>query len=555
MNTENRGVKKVFVEEGEPISVMGAGTKAMRREDNALVIGPDDKWGNPLFADGALEEDDFHIHARLTLEKVGGTGASFLIGGFYHYPCSRPEGNDTFRVSLDDEMETYERDRLEADGRILYGMTGRRAPWCEADKRIAAATRDHIQAGQPFTIDVFQRGEDAVFQIDGEAIFRTNLSAEERISGTSDGGWPVCFGVLPDRGVVKVHDLYAEGLFAAASRDHTDVWQMGHDGYFTFRIPSLCVTPGGDLLAFAEARRSDFGRIWGWNKVWNPDEVHCVMKRSSDGGRTWSAQKLVLGEGPSYEVRDPSPVVDRETGDVFLLTRGPYIMKSEDEGATWSAPRSLRRLIPDDIDVLSAGPANSGIQLRNGQFAGRLMYAIAGNGELGVMYSDDHGENWVLGGMVTGHNGWEPQITELDDGRILINARNHSDRPGRIVSISEDGGASFETHYDERLPSQWCEASLIRQVGSEASTDRTDSPIIFSGPAEGRRKLTVKRSLDGCKNWSEGRMIYSGHSAYSALAVLPDGQVGVLYEKDAYRRLSFVRFTTDEFLAGADERY
>ena len=534
--------KKIFVRDGEPISVMGAATRDMRREGDALVICPDAKWGNPLFADCALEEDDFHIHARLTLEEVGGTGASFLIGGFYHYPCSRPEGNGTFRVSLDDEMETYDRDRLEADGRILYGMTERRAPWSEAQKGIAAKTRDHIQAGKPFTIDVYQTGQDAVFQIDGHEIFRTNLRSEERISGTSDGGWPVCFGVLPDRTVIRLHDLSAEGRFARSSLDHTDVWQMGHGGYFTYRIPSLCVTTGGDLLAFVEARRSDFAGTWNWGKDWNPDEVHCVMKRSEDGGRAWSEQRLVLGEGSSYEVRDPSPVVDHQTGDVFLVTRGPYIMRSQDEGETWSAPRSLRGLVPDDLDTLSPGPANSGIQLQDGEYAGRLMFAIAGDGAVGVMYWDDHGDNWRLGGMVRGYDGWEPQLTEPADGRILINARNHSDNPGRIVSISEDGGASFETHYDDRLPSQWCQASLVRHDGGEDSPAGTQEQFIFCGPGEGRRKLTIKASSDECQSWAQSRMVYSGHSAYSAMAVLPDGAVGVLYEKDAYRRLSFVRF-------------
>jgi sialidase-1 len=544
MKQEPKVAKKIFVQEGEPTSVMGAAPKDMHREADALVIGPDPSWGNPLFADFALEEGDFHIHARLSIEEVGGSGASLLIGGFYHYPCSRPEGNGTFRVSLDDEMETYDRDRLKANARILYGMTERRAPWHEAQKEVAAKTRDHIEPGKPFMIDVHQDGQEAVVQIDGKKIFRTNLRTEERISGTSDGGWPVCFGVLPGRTVIRLYDLSAAGRFAESSFDHTDVWHMGHDGYFTYRIPSMCVTAGGDLLAFAEARRSDFARTWNWGKDWNPDEVHCVMKRSTDGGRTWSEQKLVLGEGSSYEVRDPSPVVDHQTRDVFLVTRGPYIMKSEDEGATWSEPRSLRALVPDTLDTLSPGPANSGIQLRGTPRAGRLMFAVAGARDVGVMYSDDHGRTWELGGMVSGYQAVEPQLIELTDGRILLNSRNQSDNPGRLVSISEDAGASFETRYDDQLPSQWCQASLVRHDGGAGSAGR-EKQFIFCGPGEGRRKLTIKASSDECRSWPESRIVYSGHSAYSAMAVLPDGKVGVLYEKDAYRRLSFVRFKPD----------
>ncbi|MBS3762132.1 MAG: exo-alpha-sialidase, partial [Planctomycetes bacterium] len=535
----------IFVDAGKPISVMGAATKDMFREEEALVIGPDESWGNPLFADLALKEKDFHIHARLTLDELGGSGASFLLGGFYHYPCTRPEGNETLRVSLDDETETYDRDRLGADARILYGMTKRRAPWDQADKEIAGKTADHIEPGQPFTLDLYQEEGEARFQINGNELFRIDLGTKERISGSSDGGWPICFGFLPDCAVIRLYDFWAEGRFAEMSLDHADVWSMGHDGYFTYRIPSLCLTPKGSLLAFAEARRSDFGRTWSWNQKWNPDEVHCVMKRSTDGGRTWSGQKLILGHGSSYEVRDPSPVADRETGNVFLITRGPYVMKSEDDGESWSDPRSLRPLLPDNLKTLSPGPGNSGIQIRNGQYAGRLMVAVAGDGNVGVMYSDDHGVNWTLGGMVEGFQGWEPQITELTGDRVLVNSRNHSDNPGRLISISDDGGTSFENYYDENLPAKGCEASLLRYNGTEKSGSETIKPAIFCGPDEGRRKLTVKFSLDDCKTWEISRMVYGGHSAYSAMAVLPDGEIGVLYEKDAYRRLSFARFDLD----------
>jgi sialidase-1 len=78
--------------------------------------------------------------------------------------------------------------------------------------------------------------------------------------------------------------------------------------------------------------------------------------------------------------------------------------------------------------------------------------------------------------------------------------------------------------------------------GREDSPAGRQEKFIFCGPGEGRRKLTIKASADRCQSWPQSRMVYSGHSAYSAMAALPDGGVGVLYEKDAYRRLSFVRF-------------
>jgi sialidase-1 len=538
--------KEIFVENGHAVSVMGAGTKDMRESENALVIGPNPQWGSAIFADLPLEDEKFHIHARLTLDTISGSGASFLLGGFYHFPCSPPEGNQTFRVSLDDDMETYERDTMQTDARILCGMTNNRARWCEADKEIVGRTRNVIKAGRPFDIDIYHDANATRFYIDGNEIFRTDLRSEDKISGAGDGGWPVCFGFMPDHNVIRLHELSAEGTFAESSCEHTDVWQMGHDGYFTYRIPSMCVTTSGLILAFAEARRSDFRRIRNWNKKWNPDEVHCVMKRSTDNGRTWSQQKHILGEGNSYEVRDPAPVADRETGDLFLITRGPYIMKSEDDGQSWSEPRSLRHLVPESWSTFSAGPANSGIQLQHGAHAGRLMYAVASIGDVGVMYSDDHGATWELGGLVEGRGGVEPELAELVDGRVVVNARNQSDNAGRLISVSDDDGESFESHYDDQLPSQWCAASFVQYRPPAKDSHAPTQPVVFCGPAEGRRQLTIMLSSDGCQSWQGDRPIYSGHSAYSAMAILPDGHVGILYEKDAYRRLSFVKLNVSE---------
>jgi len=539
--------KEVFVKDGEPLSVLGAAAGRALREGDALVISPDDAWGNPLFAGRALAKDDFHIHARLTLEKLGGTGASFLFGGFYHYPCSRPEGNRTFRVSLDDGIETHDPCELGTDSRIVYGMTRSRAPWKDAKREVVAKTADHIEPGRAFTIDLRRKGREAVFEIDGSEVFRTDLAAEGRVTGADDGGWPACFGFLPDEGVIRLHDLHAEGVFSRESAGHRDVWNMGHDGYFTYRIPSLCVTPGGAVLAFAEARRSDFSRAWSWGPrwdSWNADSVHCVMKRSEDGGSSWSEQVSILARGIGYEARDPAPVVDRETGEILLITRGPYIMKSRDDGESWSEPDVLEGLSRGAIGHLTPGPANSCIQLRNGRYAGRLVLALGAvkTGEVGVVYSDDHGGTWTLGEMSSGLQAYEPQVVELADGRVLVNSRNHSERPGRIISVSTDGGCSFREHLDERLPAKLCEASLLSCAGSAEKPGAGTPPIAFCSPGDGRRALTVRLSDDDCESWSHERVIYSGQSAYSAMAVLPDGRIGVLYEKDAYRRLSFVRF-------------
>src|SRR5687767_712655 len=125
-----------------------------------------------------------------------------------------------------------------------------------------------------------------------------------------------------------------------------DVFTSAQDGYHTYRIPALLLTPKGTLLAFAEGRktsRSDTGHI------------DLVLKRSTDNGRTWSALQIIAADPPNT-IGNPCPVVDRDTGTIWLpLTRnfgqdsertinegkskGPrtvLITSSTDDGLTWT---------------------------------------------------------------------------------------------------------------------------------------------------------------------------------------------------------------------------
>lgn len=111
--------------------------------------------------------------------------------------------------------------------------------------------------------------------------------------------------------------LLAVGLFAAtslvfgtqdqagpdAAPTYTDVYVAGEGEYHTYRIPSVIATPNGTLLAFAEARREGAG---------DAGNIDLVVKRSQDGGRTWSAMQVIGDNGPNT-FGNPCPVVDRKT--------------------------------------------------------------------------------------------------------------------------------------------------------------------------------------------------------------------------------------------------
>ena len=80
--------------------------------------------------------------------------------------------------------------------------------------------------------------------------------------------------------------------------------------------------------------------------------------------------------------------------------------------------------------------------------------------------------------------------------------------------------------------------------------------IIQSGPANkyGRNKGTVRISTDGGKTWKYSREIIPDFYAYSCLTKLANGDVGLLYESERYREISFTTFTTDWVKEGDEEK-
>ena len=170
-----------------------------------------------------------------------------------------------------------------------------------------------------------------------------------------------------------------------------------------------------------------------------------------------------------------------------------------------------------------------------------------------MIYSDDHGSSWQLGGVLGDHSN-ECQVAERSDGSLLINARNHLARSGgnpelaglRLIATSSDGGLHWsEMTMDKILIEPTCQASL---VGYPQKRFRRSSWMLFANPASvsGRENMTVRLSLDDGRTWPHSRMLYEGSSAYSCLAVLPDGRVAIVYECDSYRRITFSIISIDD---------
>lgn len=355
------------------------------------------------------------------------------------------------------------------------------------------------------------------------------------------------------------------GAALAAEPEFTDVFVGGEEGYHTYRIPAVTVAQNGVVVAFAEGRSA--GKDHAENDI--------VLKRSADGGRTWSALR-VLAEDGENALNNPCVVVLRESGRMLLMfqryLRGydehkaepghegdkivrTWLMHSDDHGMTWSAPRDITAQTKRPVYVTSvaAGPGN-GIQLRHGQHAGRILMPFNqgpyGDWKVYAAISDDLGETWRYGDIAPEGSpgmGNEVQFVELSDGRVRLNARGMDGGYLRKTAISDDGGMTWSPLVaDPALIEPQCMGSVIRQ----RNADGTEGPILYSGPATQRRRIngTVRVSEDDGETWPISRTLHEGHFAYSHLVALADGSIGCLYETGArnpYEKIVFARFTLD----------
>ena len=346
----------------------------------------------------------------------------------------------------------------------------------------------------------------------------------------------------------------------AAAREprFMDVYVAGEGGYHTYRIPSVIATAKGTLLAFAEGRRVGAG---------DAGDIDLVVRRSTDGGESWSPLQLVADDGPNT-VGNPCAVVDGRTGTIWLLTtRNPgtlrekeivagtsagsrtvWAMKSEDDGVTWSQAIDITRSVKrPDWTWYATGPG-IGIQTSTGRLVIPANHVEAGTGinRSHLFFSDDGGTTWTLGASAgSGTN--ESQVAELADGRLMLNMRNHPPLSAnfRMIATSDYGGLTLSaTTPDRSLLEPPAQASLLR-LSTTKTGDR--NRLLFANPASTRReRMTVRLSYDEGASWPVSRVVDAGPSAYSSLVVLPDRSIGLLFEhgtRTPYERITFARFS------------
>ncbi len=317
-----------------------------------------------------------------------------------------------------------------------------------------------------------------------------------------------------------------------------------------FRIPALVTAPNGDLLLAVDERQPDCKDLK-WSK-----DINIVMRRSNDGGRSWSAIKTIVDYPYGQSASDPSFIVNEVTGEIFLFYNYMnlsteqhvyylHVIKSSDNGRSWSDPQDITPQIAlpewhNDMKFITSG---HGIQTQSGKMLHTLVNIERG---LFVFGSDDHGSSWqVIDTPIQPAD--ESKIVELSGGHWMVNSRVNK-LGMRYSHVSADQGKTWISQAETSLPDPGCNASVIRYKG--AQNEKPGSYLIFSNAnsPDRRENLSIRLSMDEGKTWSAGKTIYPGSAAYSDLTVLNDGDIGLVYEKDNYGKIAYVRFSLEWIL-------
>lgn len=373
------------------------------------------------------------------------------------------------------------------------------------------------------------------------------------------------------------------------------------DGYALYRIPGLIVTAKGTVLAYCEARRTG-------KSDW--DTIDIMLRRSTDGGKTFGP-RMELAEVPGPKEKNPVALAQKladatdvtynnavgfadRDGTVHFLYCLEYCrcfyIRSNDDGVTFTDPVEITGAFEKyrseyDWKVLATGPAH-GIQLKSGRLIVPVWLSTGTGGHAhrpsvtSTIYSDDHGKTWHAGDIaVPNTDEWvfpnETVVVELADGRVMLNVRSESKQHRRLVTISPDGATNWSRpRFDEALLEPICMASIVR-FSTEQTGDK--NRIVFANPhnlsrldgketpgkSRDRRNISIKLTYDEGKTWPVSKVLEPGYSAYSDLAVLPDGTILCLYEtgrrgdaekkkSTSYAGLKLARFNIEWITDGQD---
>ncbi|SMC98221.1 BNR repeat-like domain-containing protein [Pedobacter africanus] len=379
----------------------------------------------------------FYMYAKVTFGTFNSTAAGLSLGKNW-------DTGGPFTFGLDGNTSTGEPGFF----LDLYGKNG-----ITVNPALGWPTVTQVMTpGVPADMEVVIANGIFYVKVNGTLVFTFKMAAERAYFYTPQ--------IRPWRNFVAVHDMYIE------SREMYTLDYAMHEyegNYNKIQAPALAKAANGDLLLFAEGRgtpASSKERVaQNTMPVGNTD---IIMKRSSDGGTTWSSQIQVLAGAGSNATYCFPQVLTADNGKIILqyssiggsFTTNTYNydassqrvfqIESVDNGNSWSAPVELT-VFKNTAAGYIMGGAGHGIALKSVNYNKRLVMPLTySTNVVRVALSDDGGSSWRLSKVVGGSRLKQGTVAELADGRLMMVVGHTNTSPkNKLVSYSSDGGENW----------------------------------------------------------------------------------------------------------------
>ncbi len=480
-----------------------------------------------LYAARGLGAGDFRVQALLSLDRLAGTAAAFVMDG----------------------------NQFGFEGQ--HGKMFVQGPQFGKSRPIADP-KDFIQPGKPFDLEVRRQGKTLTFLIDGQQVWATDYAPNDVRA----------FGLRPWRATMRIYEFSAEGRLIEASVPAQPVQSK------ELAVPTIDISGETDRhVIVAAGTETDYrGQVntvlMGDGKtmfaVWSIGHGgKCgPMKKSVDGGLTWSDMIPTpenwgeVGSCPCiFRLTDAKGV---ERLFVFAGRGKHHRSMSLDDGKTWTPmeetglfkPGGNTTIIPIDkgrrhLLLMQRGPVNA----PQNEKTQAVWQAVSSDG--GLSWTDYRKVCEVPGAVPC-----EPDLVRSPDGRqIACLMRENARRLNSLVMFSDNEGENWSQARE--LP-----ASLTgdRHMSCYAPDGRL--VVVFrdratGGPTYGHYVVWIG-TYDDIRHGRPGQYrvkLLHSHAGpdcgYSGLERLPDGtMVATTYIK--YRpgpekhSIVSVRFKLDE---------
>jgi sialidase-1 len=449
------------------------------------------------------------------------------------------------------------------------------------------------------SLDIFWSGQDSIFFIQDWILKETDIKEQLEISLNRELNvgvnyiWISCSlqdeADLLHRLSIQLSDIsfksnahveLVQDLHSSPFRFGVALRQHGQDDINTYRIPGLATTDKGTLMAVYDARRDTGRDLQG--------DIDIGLNRSFDQGTTWESMQIIMDMGEWGDlpqkfngVSDASILLNGK--DIFVAglwmhgvldqngnwvegltvdstnwnhqwrdkgsqpgfgekqTAQFLIVKSADDGYSWSKPVNLTKMCKKEDWWLWAPAPGRGIVMTDGT----LVFPSQGRDQNGLPFSNitfsvDNGITWQTSNPAS-HNTTECAVAEYEPGKLMLNIRdnrNRSDKSatnGRAIFTSSDKGNNWIEHETSHraLVEPVCMGSLHKHV--YWVDGKKKEVLLFSNPNSKyqRDKLTIKMSFDGGQSWPGEYWILldEGQSrGYSCLTSIDDTTIGIVYE-------------------------